>query len=175
MTLNDHDPTNNNITTKPKIFETPIERVTRPKKPKSRKESVFWHQSLNYAQSQSIKTMAPNRETTVFSHITDRILSKITCSSCFPTNLPPAPHERTHHVLRGALSSNTCGPMPAEGITGGRHFVSFLDAVTRFATAIPFVSRSEKAAPIEATLHIFRRDFGRTPGILISSNASEYV
>lgn len=92
-------------------------------------------------------------------------------------NQPRGPHLRTSHSYERAeaLSSDSSGPMPEVGIGGERHFVTFIDVATRFAAAIPIVSRSEIPELIDVTFNNFIRDYGKAPRIFVSDNAREYV
>lgn len=68
------------------------------------------------------------------------------------------------------MRTNAC---PGPG--GERHFVTFIDVATRFADAIPIVSRDESPEIIDVTFNNFVHDYGRTPQIFVSDNAREYV
>lgn len=141
------------------------------------REAAHWHQITNHAPAKLLQKLSKNPQSVVLSSVAAQILSQMTCSTCMSTNQPRGPNTRTTHEyeLAEALSSDSCGPLPEVGIGGEHHFVTFIDVATRFAAAIPIISRDESPELIDVTFNNFIRDYGRTPKIFVSDNAKEYV
>lgn len=103
--------------------------------------------------------------------------SKFTCTDCLLSNLPRAKHKLKHHyyAVGEALSSDAVGPMPTTGINGEQHIVTFIDACTRYAEAIPICSRTDIPTTIANTYESFRANYGSAPDLFVSDRAREYL
>lgn len=65
--------------------------------------------------------------------------------------------------------------MPHIELGDERNFVKFIDVATRFPAAMPTVSSAKIIDLIDALFNNFMENYGRTPKILSSINAAEYL
>lgn len=164
---------------RPQLFKTTRSCRTTGELPSNSTESIhlqaeLWNHILNHAPAHTLRNMANNPASVVPSQVANQLPSKFTCSACYKTNTPRSPHKPVTHdyQIAEALPSDVCGPMQEQGMGGERYFVTFLDVNNRFAAAIPIISRAEVPSLIEATFANFRREFGKTPKLFVSDNAT---
>lgn len=135
-----------------------------------------WHLILNHVHPSTINKMAKLNTLPKLPPALKQPPPTITCSSCPPAKLHPAPHKtKQHDYLVGEyISSDTCGPITPKSRQGSQHILTFICAQSRFALLYFLKNRNEVGSILPQIFSHITNIQGSPPKHFRSDNAKEY-
>ena len=93
-----------------------------------------WHLKLNHATARNLRQMAKDGNIPTMPKSLAYETTTITCSACTTAKQRPEPHRKTTHNYDPDqyLSSDTCGPISPISTHGNIHFLTYIDAGSRY-------------------------------------------
>ena len=102
---------------------------------------------------------------------------EISCFSCTAAKARRSHHHSTTHryAIGVAVSSDVCGPIPKTSTHGNKYIMTFLDCTSRYAYAHFTATRKSVLSFIVTMVAIVRCLHDKTPHVITTDNAKEYV
>ena len=93
-----------------------------------------WHVILNHINLLKLQRMELHKTLPILPKSLRNTPPQITCSTCPAAKQSPLPHPRKQHMyaVGSYVSSDTCGPFKPRSRRGNLHFVTYLDANSRY-------------------------------------------
>ena len=96
--------------------------------------STNWHLKRNHAPLRVIQSIARQQLVHAIPCRLASISATISCSVCAHAKQRPSPHKPKQHSYKPSeyISSDTCGPINPPSLRGHLHFLSYIDAASRY-------------------------------------------
>ena len=93
-----------------------------------------WNLKLNHAPTRVIQSIARQQLVHGIPRRLASISATISCSACAHAKQRPFPHKPKQHTYKPSeyISSDTCGPINPLSLQGHLHFLSYIDAASRY-------------------------------------------
>ena len=135
-----------------------------------------WHLILNHAPPRNLQQMALQKTIPVLPPELRFKPPAITCASCAHATLLPAPHKtkKMHYPVGAYISSDTCGPIKPLSRQGNQHFLTFIDAQSRYLILYFLKDSREVRLVIPALFALLTAHSGRPPKVYRTDNEKEF-